>query len=164
MNKVDNIFIARMSSEEFSEAWRTKATKKRLEGLGDWADLSLKTLLVRHRHRRFACCRHGRGADLERCAGAVSLRGGVRVRQSTQTSKQGAHGAQVDPPRAGLDPQTLELAQSFDSIVYISCNPQTLHDNLRTLIKTHRLVRFAAFDQFPYTHHLESGVYLERRQ
>lgn len=29
----------------------------------------------------------------------------------------------VDPPRAGLDPQTVQLLRDFQSVVYISCNP-----------------------------------------
>ncbi len=29
----------------------------------------------------------------------------------------------VDPPRAGLDPETTTLLRNFDSVVYISCNP-----------------------------------------
>jgi hypothetical protein len=31
----------------------------------------------------------------------------------------------VDPPRAGLDPATLQLLREFDRVVYISCNPGT---------------------------------------
>jgi tRNA (uracil-5-)-methyltransferase len=69
----------------------------------------------------------------------------------------------VDPPRAGLDDDTLALASRFDNIVYVSCNPDTLLTNLTALNKTHRIQRFAAFDQFPYTHHLECGVILQRR-
>ncbi|MEO1827393.1 MAG: tRNA (uridine(54)-C5)-methyltransferase TrmA [Pseudomonas sp.] len=69
----------------------------------------------------------------------------------------------VDPPRAGLDPATLDLVKDYRRILYISCNPETLADNLQTLTKTHRVVRCALFDQFPYTHHMESGVLLERR-
>jgi tRNA (uracil-5-)-methyltransferase len=69
----------------------------------------------------------------------------------------------VDPPRAGLDPRTLAMVQEYNHIVYISCNPETLRENLETLTKTHEIVRFALFDQFPYTHHMESGVYLTRR-
>ncbi len=68
----------------------------------------------------------------------------------------------VDPPRAGLDPATLELVQGYERILYISCNPETLAANLETLGKTHRISRCALFDQFPYTHHMESGVLLER--
>ena len=69
----------------------------------------------------------------------------------------------VDPPRAGLDQETLELVQQFDNILYISCNPETLADNMETLHQTHQIKRFALFDQFPYTHHIELGVLLQRR-
>ncbi|MDG1066327.1 MAG: tRNA (uridine(54)-C5)-methyltransferase TrmA [Luminiphilus sp.] len=69
----------------------------------------------------------------------------------------------VDPPRAGLDEATLALAGGFRNILYISCNPQTLLENLETLQLTHRITQLAFFDQFPYTHHLESGVLLTRR-
>lgn len=44
-NGVTNIFLARMSSEEFVETWRVKGTRNRLAGL-DWEQLNLKTLLV----------------------------------------------------------------------------------------------------------------------
>lgn len=69
----------------------------------------------------------------------------------------------VDPPRSGLDDETLAMVQEYNNIVYISCNPDTLKDNLTVLQKTHDIVRFALFDQFPYTHHIESGVYLQKR-
>ncbi|KAL6764932.1 uracil-5--methyltransferase-domain-containing protein [Haematococcus lacustris] len=114
LNGVRNMFVARMSSEEFSEAWRTRARKQRLAGLGDWDSLALHTVLV-------------------------------------------------DPPRAGLDPETVQMVSQFQRIVYISCNPETLIANLKELLKTHRMLSLAAFDQFPYTHHLECGVYLEKK-
>ena len=69
----------------------------------------------------------------------------------------------VDPPRAGLDAPTVALARGFDHILYISCNPQTLRDNVEALHATHRIAAAAAFDQFPYTHHLECGLLLQRR-
>lgn len=69
----------------------------------------------------------------------------------------------VDPPRMGLDQTTLALAARFDNILYISCNPQTLRANFEVLNDTHRIAAFAAFDQFPYTHHLECGVLLQKR-
>jgi tRNA (uracil-5-)-methyltransferase len=69
----------------------------------------------------------------------------------------------VDPPRAGLDPDTLRLVQRFDNIIYISCNPETLAANLQTLCETHTITRTALFDQFPYTHHMEAGVYLQKK-
>jgi tRNA (uracil-5-)-methyltransferase len=69
----------------------------------------------------------------------------------------------VDPPRAGIDEKTIALIQQFDNIIYISCNPLTLSANLQTLCLTHEIKRAAVFDQFPFTEHIESGVYLERK-
>ncbi|WP_018356125.1 tRNA (uridine(54)-C5)-methyltransferase TrmA [Rodentibacter pneumotropicus] len=69
----------------------------------------------------------------------------------------------VDPPRAGLDPDTVKLVQGYDRILYISCNPHTLCDNLQELSKTHCIEKAALFDQFPYTEHMESGVWLIRK-
>ncbi|MGJ8648699.1 MAG: tRNA (uridine(54)-C5)-methyltransferase TrmA [Marinomonas colpomeniae] len=69
----------------------------------------------------------------------------------------------VDPPRAGLDDATVELVRKIDSILYISCNPETLKSNLEALASTHYVVRYAMFDQFPYTHHVETAVYLTRK-
>ncbi|SEJ96501.1 tRNA (uridine(54)-C5)-methyltransferase TrmA [Pseudomonas sp. NFR16] len=69
----------------------------------------------------------------------------------------------VDPPRAGMNPDTCELTRRFERILYISCNPETLAANIAQLHDTHRVKRCALFDQFPYTHHMESGVLLVRR-
>ncbi len=68
----------------------------------------------------------------------------------------------VDPPRAGLDPQTQQMVSHFDSIIYISCNPETLAHNLQLLCKSHTIEKFALFDQFPYTDHMECGVFLRK--
>lgn len=69
----------------------------------------------------------------------------------------------VDPPRAGLDPDSVALVSRFEHIIYISCNPETLADNLKTLTQTHNITNMALFDQFPYTHHIETGVILTRK-
>lgn len=68
----------------------------------------------------------------------------------------------MDPPRSGLDDTTRALAKDFEQIIYISCNPETLHRDLKELTKTHKIVRFALFDQFAYTNHIESGVILKK--
>ncbi len=68
----------------------------------------------------------------------------------------------VDPPRAGLDAKSLEFIGRFPHIVYISCNPETLERDLEVLFSRYRIEHFAIFDQFPYTHHLESGVILSK--
>lgn len=69
----------------------------------------------------------------------------------------------VDPPRSGLDADTVKMVQAYPHILYISCNPQTLYENLETLSQTHNIARLALFDQFPYTHHMECGVLLTRK-
>ena len=68
----------------------------------------------------------------------------------------------MDPPRSGLDDTTRTLAKDFEQIIYISCNPETLHRDLKELTNTHEIVKFALFDQFAYTHHIESGVILKK--
>lgn len=68
----------------------------------------------------------------------------------------------VDPPRAGVDSETLKLLARFTNILYVSCNPETLSANLSELRDTHQVMALAAFDQFPYTEHLESAVLLKR--
>ncbi len=68
----------------------------------------------------------------------------------------------VDPPRAGLDEKTTKFIKEFENIIYISCNPNTLKRDLLNL-KEFKIKRFAIFDQFPYTNHIESGVFLSKR-
>ncbi|QJR81625.1 tRNA (uridine(54)-C5)-methyltransferase TrmA [Alteromonas pelagimontana] len=70
----------------------------------------------------------------------------------------------VDPPRAGLDAESLSMIQAYEEIIYISCNPETLRDNLNVLCKTHDIQATALFDQFPFTHHIEAGVKLVRKK
>jgi len=66
----------------------------------------------------------------------------------------------VDPPRSGMDEYSCKFAARYETIVYISCNPETLYRDLETLLETHEIVSMALFDQFPYTHHVEMGVKL----
>lgn len=70
----------------------------------------------------------------------------------------------VDPPRSGMDPHTTSITQRYENIMYISCNPATLRQNLKAMVQTHDITNIALFDQFPYTHHLEVGVTLKRRR
>ncbi|WP_130536435.1 tRNA (uridine(54)-C5)-methyltransferase TrmA [Thiomicrorhabdus indica] len=69
----------------------------------------------------------------------------------------------VDPPRSGLDDLTRQMVTEYDNILYISCNPETLARDLEVICQSHELVSTALFDQFPYSHHIESGVFLKRR-
>lgn len=69
----------------------------------------------------------------------------------------------VDPPRAGLDDFTREFVKNFEEIIYISCNPETLHRDLQSITNTHQIQRFGFFDQFAYSKHIESGLVLKRK-
>lgn len=69
----------------------------------------------------------------------------------------------VDPPRSGLSPNTLKLVQQYQTIIYISCNPHTLLENVNFLSSTHEIIKFALFDQFPYTEHIECGILLRKK-
>jgi len=69
----------------------------------------------------------------------------------------------VDPPRAGLDMDTIKLISKIENIIYISCNPETLARDLETLTTTHTIKDSAIFDQFPHTYHVESGVFLVKK-
>jgi len=68
----------------------------------------------------------------------------------------------MDPPRSGLDNTTRNLAKEFANIIYISCNPETLYRDLQELTQTHKVVKFALFDQFAYTNHIECSVILKK--
>ena len=112
-NNIDNLIIARLSSEEFVQALQGEREFRRLEGI-DLSGYQFESVLV-------------------------------------------------DPPRAGLDDESVKQVQSYNNIIYISCNPETLCNNLEVLTQTHDIKRFALFDQFPYTHHTECGVLLTRK-
>jgi tRNA (uracil-5-)-methyltransferase len=68
----------------------------------------------------------------------------------------------VDPPRSGLDEESLKFISNFKKIIYISCNPKTLKRDLEYLKQKFEVSDFAVFDQFAYTEHLECGVILNK--
>jgi tRNA (uracil-5-)-methyltransferase len=112
LNSINNVTIARMSSEDLSKAWLHNEPSKRFNEF-DIDSYDFDTILV-------------------------------------------------DPPRAGLDPDTLELIKKFRRIVYISCNPESMADNISEFKDDYEITAFSLFDQFPYTQHMEAGVVLER--
>ena len=63
----------------------------------------------------------------------------------------------LDPPRAGADVLCQQLAaSSVEKILYISCNPKTLHRDAKTLVEGgYQLARIALADMFPQTSHSE---------
>jgi len=73
--------------------------------------------------------------------------------------------AVVDPPRIGLDPDTVAALGDLNppKIVYVSCNPATLARDLRSLAGFgYGIGRVKPLDMFPHTSHIETVVLLER--
>ena len=61
-----------------------------------------------------------------------------------------------------VDDLSLEFISKIKNIIYISCNPESLLRDCKKLQNTHKITKFALFDQFPYTSHIESGVILKQ--
>ena len=70
----------------------------------------------------------------------------------------------VDPPRAGLSLKSVELLNGLQRarhLIYLSCNPETLVENLKGLTSgPWGIVSLQPFDFFPRTRHLETLVLL----
>lgn len=67
----------------------------------------------------------------------------------------------VDPPRAGIGQKALKqiIDYGVPEIVYVSCNPRTLMENLRDMVASGYVVERVKFvDMFPHTKHVESVV------
>lgn len=71
----------------------------------------------------------------------------------------------VDPPRSGLNKETINNILSFNAkdIIYVSCDPMTLIRDLKILNKYYNIKELTPFDMFPNTYHLESLTYLVKK-
>ena len=71
----------------------------------------------------------------------------------------------VDPPRSGLDEKTIQTLPKIKAkkIVYISCNPVTLFENLKELSKYYSIKEIQPVDMFPWTDHVECCALLCRK-
>ena len=72
----------------------------------------------------------------------------------------------VDPPRVGIHPKALDkiLGYGVKQIVYISCNPKSLTDNLMYIQGNgYEVKKIKAFDNFPMTKHVETVCLLSRK-
>ena len=73
----------------------------------------------------------------------------------------------VDPPRVGIQPKALDkiLGYGVEQIIYISCNPKTLADNIKYMEYYGYECRYLKpFDNFPGTRHTECIVLLEKTE
>jgi len=63
----------------------------------------------------------------------------------------------VDPPRAGLSKKTRQaiIESRVPNLVYVSCNPMNLREDLKVLAPAYSLSKIVPFDMFPHTRHFE---------
>jgi 23S rRNA (uracil-5-)-methyltransferase RumA len=69
----------------------------------------------------------------------------------------------LDPPRSGVHPKALQkiLNYGVNEIIYISCNPKTLAQDLAVAQESgYRAEKMVLFDNFPHTRHSEAVVKL----
>ena len=64
----------------------------------------------------------------------------------------------VDPPRSGLDKNTVNilLSNNINKIIYVSCNPITLARDLNVLKDKYELKDMTLFEMLPNSRHVES--------
>ncbi len=72
----------------------------------------------------------------------------------------------IDPPRAGLHPKTCKSLLVFkpQCLVYVSCNPYSLADDLVKLCSVYHIESIELIDLFPHTRHVETVVALSIKQ
>lgn len=73
----------------------------------------------------------------------------------------------MDPPRAGSDTKFLDslIKMSPETVVYVSCNPETLARDLNYLSKNsdYKVGKIQPVDMFPHTAHVETVCLLSRK-
>ena len=87
-------------------------------------------------------------------------------RYMDKLSKTGTHIDTVimDPPRSGSSIKFMSsmVKMAPDKVVYVSCNPDTLRNDLKYLTKYYKIEKIQPVDMFPYTQHVETVVKLVR--
>ena len=73
----------------------------------------------------------------------------------------------MDPPRAGSDKKFLSslIKMSPKTVVYISCNPETMARDLYYLTQnsTYKVKKIQPVDMFPHTSHIETVVLISKK-
>ena len=71
----------------------------------------------------------------------------------------------MDPPRSGSSIRFMSsmVKMNPDKIIYISCNPETLRNDLKYLNKYYRILKIQPVDMFPYTQHVETVVSMKKK-
>ena len=72
---------------------------------------------------------------------------------------------QTEGRRRGRPPKALAALVELNppTVVYVSCNPETLARDLQRLVPYYKITRAQPVDLFPHTAHVETAVLLEHR-
>jgi 23S rRNA (uracil1939-C5)-methyltransferase len=106
--------------------------------------------------------------DLEtntRAKGSIEVRS-AEVEQFLKRNKERPELVVLDPPRAGMTPESVERLGKLrpERITYVSCEPPTLSRDLALFVKAgYECREVHLFDLFPQTFHMETVVRLRRR-
>jgi 23S rRNA (uracil1939-C5)-methyltransferase len=105
-----------------------------------------------------------RNAALNACENARFMSGSVE-KCLDELALYNADAVIVDPPRSGLHAKAVEaLVQAKPkTLIYVSCNPDSLARDLKPLSEAFELVDAAAVDLFPHTDHVESLALLSAK-
>ena len=70
----------------------------------------------------------------------------------------------LDPPRAGLGKKAKKsvLESGVENVVYVSCNPVNLAEDLKVLKEKYSVEKIIPVDMFPHTRHVEVVAILKR--
>lgn len=108
-----------------------------------------------------AACENAKLNNLDNCtfiAGDVS--------ETVKTLKDKPDIIILDPPREGVLPSALKQIINFDAkeLVYVSCNPKTLVNNLKELVENgYEVKKLVLVDMFPQTVHIETVIKLQKK-
>lgn len=71
----------------------------------------------------------------------------------------------MDPPRSGSTKEFLYAAKQLQpkKIIYVSCNPYTLVEDLKNIIDDYDIKTIMPVDMFPHTHHVETVICLSKK-
>ena len=72
----------------------------------------------------------------------------------------------LDPPRVGVHPKALKKILQYEApeIIYVSCNPKSLAENLKEVQEAGYVVKqVKCMDMFPHTPHVETVVLLSHK-
>ena len=71
-------------------------------------------------------------------------------------------GVIIDPPRSGIHPHVRKALKELSApwILYISCNPKAMIEDIRSLTEIYDLHKLEGIDLFPHTDHMEAVALL----